>query len=385
MREGGVAVESAGVLPTPAVALLVRRGGFDLGVAISASHNPPEDNGIKLLGPDGEKVPEALERAVEAGLARARRAARGRAAPGEIRLGAVEEYAGYLVEEFRGLSLRGMRIVVDGADGAASRTAPEVLRRLGARVHEVRCGADGARINEGCGALHPGPAGREVRRRGAHLGLALDGDGDRLTLLDERGRARDGDDLLAALAPRLKARGRLPGSAVVGTVMANGGLDAHLRRHGIRLQRAPVGDRNVADAMRKGGFALGAEPSGHVLLPRPGGLLTADGLVAALWVAREMQAASLALSDLLRGFARVPRAEAAVRVSRKPPLARVPRVRDAIRAAERAAGPSGRVLVRYSGTEPKLRILVEAPTRAAAARACAAIAAAAEGALGQRP
>ncbi len=164
--------------------------------------------------------------------------------------------------------------------------------------------------------------------------------------------------------------------------MANGGLDAHLRRHGIALLRVPVGDRHVAAAMRERGLALGAEPSGHVLLPRHGGLLTADGLVAALRVAREMKSSGRALSELLRGFARVPRAEAAVAVRRKPPLDRVAPVRKAIRAAEAAAGPGGRVLVRYSGTESRVRILVEAPTRAAAEAACAAVAAAAAEALG---
>jgi phosphoglucosamine mutase len=385
LRSGGVAVEDGGVLPTPAVALLVRRGRLGLGVSVSASHNPAADNGVKLLGPDGEKVPETLERAVEAGLAAARRrrgAPPGAPAQGRLRPGAAEEYLDAVLEEFRGLSLRGMRVVVDGADGAACRTAPEAFRRLGAEVREVRCGGDGARINEGCGALHPESAGRAVRRHRARLGVALDGDGDRLALLDERGQPRDGDDLLAAVAPRLKSRGRLPGDAVVGTVMANGGLDAHLRRLGISLLRVPVGDRFVAAAMRERGLALGAEPSGHFLVPRAGGLLTADGLVSALWVAREMAATGRALSDLLRGFARVPRAEAAVPVRRKPPLARVAAVRRAIREAEATAGPGGRVLVRYSGTEPMVRILVEAPTRAAAERACAAVAAAAAEALG---
>jgi phosphoglucosamine mutase len=221
-----------------------------------------------------------------------------------------------------------------------------------------------------------------VRRRRAHLGIALDGDGDRLALLDERGLPRDGDDFLAALAPRLRARGRLPGDAVVGTVMSNGGLDPHLLRHGITLLRVPVGDRHVAAAMRGNGLALGAEPSGHCLLPRPGGLRTADGLVTAIWVLREMRRARLPLSGLLAGFARIPRAEAAVRVARRTPVERVPALRAAILAAEEAVGPRGRVLVRHSGTEPKVRILVEAPSRAAAERACAALAAAAKRSLG---
>jgi phosphoglucosamine mutase len=385
LQAGGVAVEDAGVLPTPAVALLVRRRRFDLGVAVSASHNPAADNGLKVLGPDGEKAPDSLEHAVEAGLAAARRArgvVPGGPAPGRLRDGAEEEYLEAVLEEFRGLRLHGLRVVVDGAEGSAGATAPEALRRLGASLYCIRCAGDGARINEGCGALHPGAAGRAVRRIGAHLGIALDGDGDRVTLLDEGGRPRDGDDVLAVLAPRLRARGRLPGGTVVGTVMANGGLDRFLALRGLSMLRVPVGDRFVAAAMRERGLVLGGEPSGHVLLPRAGGLLTADGLVTALWVLREMVRARRPLSWLLRGLERIPRAEAAVRVAGKPHLDRVPALRAAIRAAERAAAPSGRVLVRYSGTEPRLRILVEAPSRAAAKRACAALVAAAERALG---
>lgn len=385
LQAGGVAVEDGGVLPTPAVALLVRRWRFDLGAAVSASHNPAGDNGIKFLGSDGEKADDALERAIESRLDASRRPPRGAPAPapGRLRADAAEEYAAAVLEEFRGLSLRGLRVVVDGADGAAGGVAPEVLLRLGAEVHPVRCGGNGARINEACGALHPEAAARAVRRRGAHLGIALDGDADRAVLLDERGRAKDGDDLLAGLAPRLRARGRLPGAAVVGTVMANGGLDGHLRERGIALHRMPVGDRAVAAAIRERGLALGAEPSGHVLVPR-GGLLTSDGLVTALLVLREMARDRAPLSAILPGFPRVPRAEAAVRVARKPDFARVAAVRTALAAAEAAAGPRGRVLLRYSGTEPKARILVESPSRAAAEAACAALAGAVARTLGPR-
>jgi phosphoglucosamine mutase len=385
LQAGGASVAYGGVLPTPAAALLVRLRRFDLGVVATASHNPAADNGLKVLGPDGEKAADALERDVEARLPAARRArgvVDGGPAPGEARPGAAEEYAAAVCREFRGLDLRGLPVVVDAGEGACGAIAPAILRRLGATVHAIRCGGDGARINDRCGALHPAPAGRAVRRRGARLGIALDGDGDRLVLLDERGTPRDGDDVLAALAPRWKARGRLPGSAVVGTVMCNGGLEAHLRRHGIDLVRTPVGDRHVAAALRERGLALGAEPSGHILVPRPGGLLAADGLVAALRVAEEMARTRGRLGDLLRGFARIPRAEAAVPVSRRPDLATDPAMAAASRAAEATAGPGGRVLARYSGTEPKLRILVESTSAPAARRACAALAAAAGRILG---
>ncbi len=384
LQSGGVAVEDGGVLPTPAVALLVRRGRFDLGVAVSASHNAAADNGLKLLGGDGEKVADGFERTVEAAFAAARRRraspAAGDPAPGRLRP-AAGDYVDALAAEFRGTRLRGIPVVLDGAEGAASATAPEVLRRLGATVHAIRCDGDGARINEGCGALHPESAGRAVRRRGARLGIALDGDADRCMLLDERGRVRDGDDFLAAMAPRLRARGRLPGAAVVGTVMCNGGLDGFLAEHGVRLLRTPVGDRHVAEALRGGGLALGAEPSGHVLVPR-GGLLTSDGLVTALLVLREMARTRRPLSALLEGFRRVPRAEGTVGVVRRTPVEEVPALRTALRAAEAAVGSGGRILVRQSGTEPRVRVLVEAGSAALAGRVRDDLVAAVGGALG---
>ncbi|HEU4396092.1 MAG TPA: phosphoglucosamine mutase, partial [Planctomycetota bacterium] len=370
-------------LPTPAVALLARRHGFDLAAAVTASHNPASDDGVKLLGRDGGKVPDAFERAVEALLVPSRPGARPRGRsipPVTARTDAAAEYADLIRAEFADLRLRGARVVLDAADGAAGEAAPAVLRALGAEVFEVRCGGNGARINDRCGALHPEAAGRAVRRARAHLGIALDGDGDRAILLDAAGLPRDGDDVLAALAPALRARRRLPGAAVVGTVMANGGLEAHLRRSRIALVRVPVGDRFVAEALRRRGLALGAEPSGHCLFPRDG-LLTSDGLVTGLRVLREMAAAGASLARLLRGFERVPRAEAAVPVGRRPDLDRHAPMRTAIRAAEAAAGPGGRVLVRYSGTEPKVRILVESTSAPAARRACDALAAAARSLL----
>jgi phosphoglucosamine mutase len=385
LQAGGASVDDGGLLPTPAVALLTAAGRYDLGVVVSASHNAAPDNGLKFLGADGAKVDDAMERAVEEAFAAPRNGAAHPEvppAPGRLREDAAGAYIDAIVAEFRGLSLRRVPIVVDAAQGAASRTAPEILRRLGAEVIPLHADAAGERINDRCGALHPESCGRAVRRHGARLGLALDGDADRLTLLDEKGHARDGDDVLAALAPRLASRGLLPGDAVAGTVMCNGGLDPFLMERSVRLVRTHVGDRHVAAAMRREGLVLGAEPSGHVLLGDRGTVLTSDGVVTALRVLVEMRREKSPLSCLLDGFRRVPRAEAAVPVARRADPSEVPALRKAVAEAEAAAGPRGRVLVRPSGTEPRMRILVEAPTRAAAVRIRDALARAIAASLG---
>jgi phosphoglucosamine mutase len=255
-------------------------------------------------------------------------------------------------------------VVVDAANGAQSGIAAGVLRRLGARTTALHDAPDGRNINRRCGALHTASVRRAVRSQGADLGIAFDGDADRVQLADERGRLLDGDAILAALAPRLRALGRLPGDAVVGTSMTNGALEAHLAARGIRLLRADVGDRHVVALMTREGHGLGGEPSGHVLVPRDG-LLTGDGLRVALLVLRVIAAERVRASEVADGFRAWPQEIVSLRTARKPPLRTLPETSAALAAAEAGLGREGRIVVRYSGTEPKVRVMVEARTRTA--------------------
>lgn len=375
---GGVEVHDAGVLPTPAVALLVRASAFDLGVVVSASHNPWPDNGVKLLGGDGRKLDDATERAVEAAYfgdgPHEAGSPEGIAEP-VAESGATARYEKAILAEFRGLSLRGMRLVVDSGNGAQSGIAAGVLRRLGARVTALHDAPDGRNINHRCGAMHTESLRRAVRAGKAHLGIAFDGDADRVQLCDEKGRLLDGDAILAALAPRLAAAGRLPESTVVGTSMTNGALEAILAERTIRLVRTPVGDRHIVAEMAKSGYGLGGEPSGHVILPRDG-LLTGDGLRAALAYLRVLADERIAASAAPGGYRAWPLEIVSLVVARRVPIEDLPRTSAAIGDAERSLGRSGRVVVRYSGTEPKVRVMVEARTKAALQGALAPIVAA---------
>jgi phosphoglucosamine mutase len=386
LLSGGVAVHDGGVLPTPAVALLVREEGFDLGVVVSASHNPWEDNGVKLLGRDGRKLDDATEHAVETAFASDASAAAPSAevvATPRDEPGARDRYERALGAEFRRMRLRGVRIVVDAGHGAQSGIATEVLRRLGATVTALHDAPDGRNINRRCGALHTGGLRRAVRERRAHLGIAFDGDADRLQLCDESGRLLDGDAVLAALAPRLAADGRLPGGVVVGTSMTNGALEALLTERGLRLVRTPVGDRHVVAEMARHGHGLGGEPSGHLIVPRDG-LLTGDGLRAALLFLRVMTAEGIPASAAPHGYRPWPLEIVSMHVERKTPLDALARTAAAIADAERALGRSGRIVVRYSGTEPKVRVMVEARTKAALRGALAPVVAALREEVGAR-
>ncbi|SHJ52424.1 phosphoglucosamine mutase [Roseomonas rosea] len=361
----GMDVVLVGPLPTPAIALLTRSLRADLGVMISASHNPFEDNGIKLFGPDGLKLSDAQEGEIEAlmggdlagALAMPRRL--GRASR-------LEDAPGRYIEAVkasfsRGRSLEGLRIVVDCAHGAAYKVAPTVLWELGAEVVSIGVAPDGFNINEGCGSTAPGALAALVRERRADLGIALDGDADRLVLVDETGAVVDGDQILALIASSWAAEGKLRGGGVVATVMSNLGLERFLQTKGLTLHRTKVGDRYVGEAMRERGCNLGGEQSGHVILSDHG--TTGDGLVAALQVLSVLVEEKRPASEMLRRFAPLPQKLVNVRFAGGAPL-KDERVVEAIAAAEAELGARGRVLIRPSGTEPLIRVMVEAEEEA---------------------
>ena len=357
---GGAAV-GVGVLPTPGVAFLAARG-FDAGIVISASHNPVPDNGIKVLTRAGEKASRRRESRIEARVAAAR--ARGRApaapAPPAAEVGLADEYLAHLTAVLAGAPpLDAFRVVVDCAHGATSDVAPRVLRRLGIPVIGTHAALAGRNINVGCGSTQPATLQRAVVEHGCRLGLAFDGDGDRVILVDHRGEIVDGDGALFVCARHLHAAGRLPGNAVVATVMSNIGLELSLRRAGIAMHRCPVGDRNVREEMQRRGVLLGGEQSGHVIFADR--LPTGDGLATGLEVLRVVAETGRELADLTAGLETFPQRLVNVRVDAQPDLDDIPGVQRAIRGAERRLGERGRVLVRYSGTEPLLRIMVEGP------------------------
>jgi phosphoglucosamine mutase len=360
----GVDVWLGGVLPTPAVAILTAAlapTGVVGGAVISASHNPFEDNGVKLFGADGGKLPDAWEAAIEARLdgpeagPRPTGAGVGRCRPlrgGERRyLQAVR--AGWPAA----LDLRGVRLVLDCAHGAMAAVAPRLFRSLGAEVEAVGARPDGLNINRGVGALHPGLLQARVRARPGAIGLAFDGDGDRLVVVDEEGQVRDGDHLLAACAAALQARRALKGGVVVSTVMANLGLERALAALGLGLVRVPVGDRHVLEAMRRLGANLGGEQSGHLvfldLAP------TGDGLVSALALLRVVRESGQPVSRLTAGLTKSPQVLVNVPVRAKPALDSLPGVREATARWEERLRGRARVLVRYSGTELLARVMVE--------------------------
>lgn len=358
----GVDAVQLGVLPTPGIAFMTTGMRADAGVVISASHNAYDDNGIKFFAADGFKLPDDLEARIEELIDspellthRAHGADIGRA----YRIqDAVGRYSVFLKSTFpRQLDLQGLRVVVDCANGAAYKVAPEVLYELGAEVIPLGTSPDGTNINENCGALHPEHMARKVRELRADIGIALDGDADRCIICDHEGRIIDGDRILLMLARRLQSEGRLAHNTVVATVMSNLGLERGLAKIGVKLERVGVGDRHVVERMRQAGFNLGGEQSGHLILTDHA--TTGDGLVAALQVLALMASTRETLQHLASGFESVPQVQLGLRVSEKPPLDSMPAVAAAITAAENALGTNGRVVVRYSGTEPKCRVMLE--------------------------
>jgi phosphoglucosamine mutase len=362
----GMDVMLVGPMPTPAIALLTRSLRADLGVMISASHNPYEDNGIKLFGPDGLKLSDAEEAAIEA-MMEAPDAVEALAAPAKLgRASRIEDAPGRYIEAAKatfpkGHSLERLRIVVDCAHGAAYKVAPTVLWELGAEVVSVGVAPDGVNINRDCGATAPARLAELVRERRADLGIALDGDADRLVLADETGRIVDGDQILALIAGSWHRDGRLEGSGIVATVMSNLGLERHLAGMSLALHRTKVGDRYVAERMRELGCNLGGEQSGHMILSDFA--TTGDGLVAALQVLALLVEEGKPASEVCRRFDPLPQKLVNIRYKGSSPLSH-PEVERAISAAGEALGSRGRVLVRASGTEPLIRVMAEAEDEA---------------------
>lgn len=379
----GMDVTLVGPLPTPAIAMLTRSLRADLGVMISASHNPFQDNGIKLFGPDGFKLSDNTERQIEAlmdadlGRRLASAAKLGRAAR-------LDDAAGRYIEAAkatfpRGLRLDDLKIVIDCANGAAYRVAPTVLWELGATVIPVGVAPDGFNINCGCGSTKPEFLCSQVVEHGAHLGLALDGDADRLLISDEHGELIDGDQILGLIARSWAGTDRLRGSGIAATVMSNLGLERFLSGHRLVLERTQVGDRYVAERMRAQGMNVGGEQSGHVILSDFA--TTGDGLVAALQVLAVVVEQGRAASEVCRVFTPLPQRLKNVRFAGTSPLGDV-QIQAAIRSAEATLNGHGRLLIRESGTEPMIRVMAEAEDEAVVTRVvddlCAIITSAAE-------
>jgi phosphoglucosamine mutase len=354
----GADVVSAGVIPTPAVAYLAGALDFDLGVVLSASHNPHRDNGIKVFSGRGEKFAEPEQLEVERLVADPHWAvgsAKGRVAADPSLIDAYLQHVRRLFPAAG--SLAGSRIALDMANGATTTTAARLMESLGFGVVTLGDTPDGRNINLACGSTHPAAVAAATVAAGCRLGAAFDGDGDRVILVDGRGRVVDGDAVLLILASAFHASGRLAGNTVVATVMSNIGLELALAERGIRLIRTPVGDRHVMDEMSRGGYVLGGEQSGHVILTEH--LPTGDGLATLLAVVRVMAETGRELADLADELVTYPQTLVNVRVRTKTPVDDVPEIRAAIARVSSALDGRGRVLVRYSGTEPLLRVMIE--------------------------
>ncbi len=366
---GGGRADCAGVLSTPAVACITRLLGYDAGVVVSASHNLYHDNGIKIFSSAGYKLSDAVEAKLEAAILDA-------AEPVAIPTPAAAPASATSIEQADprtrylewvrgsipdGVSFAGRKIVLDCANGAVSEIAPELFRSLGAEVIALNISPDGRNINQGCGTLHPGKLAEEVVHSGAELGLAFDGDADRCLIVDSSGRVLDGDYIVYLVAMDMKRAGRLAGNTVVGTVMTNLWMERDLRQEGIRTLRAPVGDKYVLEAMQAGGFNLGGEQSGHIIFLERA--TTGDGLLTGMLVLELLARTETDLAAWAASVRPCPQVLINIPVRERPPLDGHPRIGPAIREEERRLGSDGRVVVRYSGTEPKARIMVEAESR----------------------
>jgi len=362
LRAGGAEVESAGIVPTPAVAHLAHTHGFHAGVVISASHNPWEDNGIKLFGPDGKKLPDQTELAIEDVIFKHAIST----TPPDIaevpevedQLHFADEYVTYLLAAVPGLRLDGKRIVVDCANGAAAAVAPKVFAALGGDLTLLNVSPDGRNINDHCGALHPKTVAAAAVERGAQLGITFDGDADRCLFAGASNNVINGDAILLMAARDLQSSDSLTGNVVVATTMSNMGLEAALKRSGITMLRAQVGDRYVLELMQQKNAALGGEQSGHILFPHLA--TTGDGLLTSLVLLDLIARTGKSVEELTADLKVFPQVIVNVKVREKKPLEEIPSVAERIRAAEDALADSGRVVIRYSGTEALARVMIEA-------------------------
>jgi len=384
LSSAGVEAVSAGVLTTPGVAWLVSREGFAAGVVISASHNPYHDNGVKLISASGMKFPDAIESDLEGVIlspngATPPKAAK-RATHQESDKKLREDYlAGLRAAVLPAAKLAGLKIVLDCANGAASELAPQLFRSLGASVTSMNASPDGKNINAGCGSLHPEALQKRVVETGAALGVAFDGDADRAIFSSASGTRVDGDGVLLAMGRYLRSTGALKGNVIVGTTMANLGLERALEKSGLKLARTDVGDRYVLEEMQRIGANLGGEQSGHILFLDDA--TTGDGMLTAVKMASLISIAG-PLDALVADLKIFPQKIVNVKVKSKPPLASLPTVASALAEAERALGKSGRVVLRYSGTEPVARVMVEAEREEDVLRWTEALAAALKSAIG---
>jgi len=354
----GGSLTGAGIIPTPAIAYLTPRMGYTAGVVISASHNPFEDNGIKVFSGAGEKFTEELERLVESIIADTSWTVPAGDAPAVEQIDYRAEYLGHLRDILTNVEqIRGMRLAIDCANGATTTIAPRLFQELGFEVHCIGCQPDGRNINLRCGSTAPELLARTVVDGGYPLGIAYDGDGDRAIFVDEKGKIVDGDAVMLMCAKQMRREGRLTGNAIVATVMSNIGLEIALRDAGIDIVRCPVGDKYVMEEMLRRDIALGGEQSGHVIFSEY--LFTGDGLATSLNVLRTMGATGRSLSDLASELTTYPQVLVNVRVDRKVDLQTVPDVAQVMSDVESRLAGNGRLLIRYSGTEPLLRIMIE--------------------------
>jgi len=381
----GAKCMSAGVITTPGVAFLTRKLQAAAGVVISASHNPYQDNGIKIFAPSGQKMDDSVERQIEADIFENKQpiAAEPDSAPrsSELEEELHEDYLSFLADDIgKGLALDGLTIVVDCANGASSAFAPVLFERLGARVSAINCSPDGRNINRDCGSLHIDSLREKVTSARADLGVAFDGDADRSLFIDNNGHFVDGDATLWALASHLQSHGKLKDKIVVATVMSNIGLELALRSAGIRLIRTDVGDKYVLDELLKLGASLGGEQSGHIIMPELS--LAGDGMITALCLLRALRESRKTLAELTVGFKQYPQILVNVRVREKVPFAELPSVQAAVSEVEELLSQKGRLLLRYSGTEPLARVMIEGENQHEIEEYAARIARAIEGEIG---